>query len=231
MKINHLFFISLFFATLLLSGQTVDRVEVKGQIITDNPDIEGVTIFNTSSNQGTITDENGKFSIYVVENDRIEVSALQYNDFEITITSEIIKARSMSIFLVTQVNKLDEVFILPYGLTGNLETDLNNTKTINPNLDAVYFGIEEMDQIEFTDDYKSKVNLNGMTPAYLKNGVDFKKIIGTILKPLFKSNGVVDSEVINRDTAISASKSVEFLMKRLKIPQNEIYPLHFPGLT
>ena len=63
----------------------------------------------------------------------------------------------MTVFLVENINKLDEILILPYGLSGNLTTDVNSTKTFNPNLDAIYFGMANMNKFEFADDYKSKV--------------------------------------------------------------------------
>lgn len=221
MKTTHLLLlISLFYSALLYS-QDVERVEIQGRIIADYQDIEGVTVYNTSSNKGTVTDIEGKFKISVAVNDRIEVSALQFEKFNIIITQNILDASSMTVFLVERVNKLDEVLILPYGLTGNLKTDLDNTKTINPNLDALYFGIQEMDQYEFTEDYKSEVINIAMTPNQFRNGVDFVRIVSGLIKPIFKSDKK-DNELSILENTISSKRSVEFLMKRLNISQDDI---------
>ena len=221
MKTNHFLLLILLFASSFTFSQTLERIEVQGQIIADHQDIEGVTIYNTSSNKGTVTDIEGKFILNVSVNDRVEVSALQFEKFKIVITQEIIDAKSMTVFLVERINKLDEILILPYGLTGNLETDLDKAKTVNPNLDALYFGIQEMDQYEFTEDYKSEVVNMAMTQPHFKNGVDFVKIIGGLFKPIFKS-GNKNDEISASDSSMSANRSIEFLMRRLNISQEEI---------
>ena len=149
MKINHLLFFFCFNFVLSTSSQDLTRVEVKGQIIADYPDLEGVTVYNLSSNLGTITDADGKFAIDVANNDRIEISALQFEKFTLVVTDGIMAAGSMTIFLVERVNKLNEILILPYGLSGNLSMDIEKTKTVNPNLDAVYFGMANVNEYEF----------------------------------------------------------------------------------
>ena len=103
-------------------SQNIERIELKGTIIVDRNDREGVTVYNSSSEKGTITDADGKFTIQVALNDRIEFSALQFEDFTVIITQEMIDAKEISVFLIEQVNKLDEVLILPHNLTGNLSS-------------------------------------------------------------------------------------------------------------
>ena len=121
-------------------------------------------------------------------NDKIEISALQFEKFSIIISQEILDAKSMTVFLVESINKLDEILILPYGLSGNLNTDINSTKTFNPNLDAIYFGLDNMNQFEFADDYKSKIMNTAMTQQHFKYGADFVQIIGGLLKPIFRKS-------------------------------------------
>lgn len=205
-----------------ISAQEVYRVEVNGQIIADYPDLEGVTVFNTSSNNGTITDIEGKFTITVALNDRIEISALQFEKFSLVVSEDIIKAGSMTIFLVERINKLNEVLILPYGLSGNLATDVNNTKTINPSLDAIYFGMANMNEFEFTDDYKTKVENIAMTPEHLKYGADLNELVSVILRPLFRKDRGISLGNSEMSQQLVNSKSVEFLMKRLNIPKADI---------
>ena len=51
--------ISVLFLSLNLNAQVLNRIDVKGRIIVASGDIEGVTVYNTSSNKGTITNTKG----------------------------------------------------------------------------------------------------------------------------------------------------------------------------
>ena len=94
----------------------------------------------------------GKFQILVALNDRLEISALQFENFEVVITQDIIDSKFVTVVLVEEINKLPEIIILPYGLTGDLTVDAIRVKTVNPNLDALYFGLDNQDKIDFTED-------------------------------------------------------------------------------
>lgn len=192
--------ISLFFLTVFAFAQDSIRVAVKGKIIVDTPDIEGVTVFNISSNKGTITNEKGEFTLKVMLNDKIEVSALQFKDFSLTVTESIIKNKQMTIFLVEQVNKLDEVVILPYDLTGVLKEDVESVEVFNPDLDAIYFGVDDISVYEFSDDQYSKVeNYAAMNQndriRYQANGVAIVEgLVNLIFKPKKKSKNTTNEE-------------------------------------
>lgn len=156
MKKIILVLISLF--ALSAFSQDVKRISVNGRIVVSTDDKEGVAVYNTSSNKGTTTDENGDFSIDVTINDIVEFAALQFKDFKVTITKDIIKSKRLTVILVEEVNKLDEVVLLPFDLTGNLNADLENVRTYNVSLDAIYFGLDHIEDFEFSADYKTKVD-------------------------------------------------------------------------
>lgn len=208
--------------SLQSNAQDIRRIEIFGRIIVESPDLEGVTIFNTSSNKGTITDNEGKFNISVTLNDRLEISALQFQDFEVLITQEVIESRSLTVVLIEEVNKLPEVLILPYGLTGNLTVDAIRAKTFNPDLDALYFGLDNLDRIKFTDDYLSGVRNTAMTDNRLYYSADAVKIIGLLVKPLFKSKKNSGEPRIASDAEITEKYSAEYLMEKLNIPKHQI---------
>ncbi|WP_179343865.1 carboxypeptidase-like regulatory domain-containing protein [Winogradskyella ursingii] len=154
MKYTALLLFSLF--TIITFGQDVQRTKVNGKIIVSSEDKEGVTVYNTSSNKGTVTDKNGNFEINVAVNDEVEFGALQFKNFTVTVTEQVVRTKTMTVILVEEVNKLDEVVLLPFGLTGNLNVDLDNVRTYNASLDAIYFGLNNIDDFEFSADYKSK---------------------------------------------------------------------------
>jgi hypothetical protein len=210
------------FNFFIANAQDVQRIEVNGRIIVDSPDIEGVTVFNASSNKGTITDGEGKFSILVTLNDRLEFSALQFENFVVVITQDIIDSKALTVVLVEEVNKLPEVIILPYGLTGNLTVDAIRAKTFNPNLDALYFGLDNLDKIDFTDDYISGVRNTAMPDNRFYYAADAIKIIGLLVKPLFKSKKNRDEAKVASDRDIVEKYSPEYLMDKLNIPKHQM---------
>ncbi|WP_412984176.1 carboxypeptidase-like regulatory domain-containing protein [Pontimicrobium sp. IMCC45349] len=222
MKLSQQLLLVFCFIFSLSFSQSIERIQVKGQIIVDSVDKEGVTVYNLSANTGTVTDENGTFSLAVTENDRVEVSALQFEKFNVTITSQIIEAKSMTIFLIEKINTLDEIILLPYGLTGNLEVDLENTKTKNPNLDVLYFGLDNMEKFEFPDDYKSGVRNIAMRDHKMYYTADFVNIVGTLLKPIFKDKSKQKKQVVKHQSEITQAYSVAYLLKRLNIPEDQI---------
>ena len=210
------------FSLLSIHAQDVQRIEVSGKIIVDSPDVEGVTIFNASSNKGTITDAEGKFNILVTLNDRLQFSALQFKNFEVVITQDIIDSKAMTVVLVEEVNKLPEIIILPYGLTGNLDIDAIRAKTVNPDLDALYFGLDNLDKIEFTDDYLTGIRNTAMTDNRLYYTADAIKIIGLLVNPLFKDKNKNDRELLATDRDIVEKYSPEYLFDKLNIPENQM---------
>ena len=172
--------------TLSVYSQDIERVIINGRIVVASDDKEGVTVFNTSSNKGAITDENGTFEIAVALNDVIEFGALQFKDFNVTITNEVLESKQLTVLLVEEVNKLDEVVLLPFGLTGNLDADLENVRTYNVNLDAIYFGLDHIEDFEFTSDYKTKVDnlaFNEYNP-HMENMLDLVNVAGFLVKQI-----------------------------------------------
>lgn len=218
----------LFFITSLSSvSQTFNRVEVKGEIIVESTDISGITIFNSSSNVGTVTNEKGEFVLKVVLNDIIEISALQYQNISFTVNEAIIESKTMKIFLIEEINKLDEVIVLTKGLSGSLIADMEAVKTFNPKLDAIYFGIKNSDDFNFTDDYKSKVKNVAMNSERqtMINGLNIVNVVDQILLPLFRSK-VKDKKASGiPEVPVESVKyyfGSEFLVDNFNIPEHRV---------
>jgi hypothetical protein len=172
------------FYVLLAFGQDKERTAVNGKIIVQTEDKEGVTVYNTSSNKGATTDKEGYFNISVALNDVVEFGALQFQDFKVVISEKIISSKRLTVILVEEVNKLDEVVLLPFDLTGNFNTDLENVRTYNVSLDDVYFGLDHIEDFEFSADYKTKaenVAFNEYNPR-VENMLDIVNIAGFLLE-------------------------------------------------
>lgn len=216
--------------TLLAFGQDDNRISVDGRIVVSTDDREGVTVYNTSSNKGTTTDENGEFVIKVAVNDIIEFGALQFKDFSVTITEDIIKSKRLTVILVEEVNKLDEVVLLPFGLTGNLNADLENVRTYNVSLDAIYFGLDHIEDFEFTADYKSKIDNPSFDDYHprVDNMINIVNLAGFLVSQvvdLDKDKSATNAEKeINKTPFKEAldKYSINYIHSNFKIPLDKV---------
>ena len=204
-------------------GQNKERVEVNGFIFAENNDVENITIYNTSSNKGTITDSTGVFTIKVSLNDIIEVSALQFKTVSVTINEEVIKSRVLKILLAEHVNVLDAV-LLSSGLTGDLLTDINNAKDVP----VMNLSLGDLSGMEIHDDkaFDPKVSENALqsitNKGGLYNGVDFVKIAQLIFKRKKKkpSKRTTFDEVKPRDILDVYSR--KYICETYNIPDDKL---------
>lgn len=227
MKFKYIAYIFFIFCTISFS-QNKERIEISGQIIADSLDVEGVTIFNTTASNGSISDIEGKFTIKVYLNDILEISALQFQKIKVTIDENILKSKAVTIVLIEQVNELNEVVILPFGLSGNLKEDIANAKVLNPNYDALYFGLANLDEFEFLDDYKTEIQNSILTDGKFYNGVDVVSLVSLLAKPFFKSKkdrkNKIKSQTLLAQTKITNVYSEEYLKITLNISEKDIKP-------
>lgn len=120
--------LSLLLIFLLVTANAIAQEEVLHGKITNETDVEGIHILNTTSRFNTVTDGNGNFSIEVNKLDTLLISSIKYIPKKITISEEDISKGIIIIQLTELVIELEEVNLGP-NLTGNLATDLKNIKT------------------------------------------------------------------------------------------------------
>ena len=219
------------FLALLISvnavSQNINRIEVSGKIIVEGNDVLGITIFNTSSNTGTITDENGEFKLKVSLKDNIEVSALQYQNISFEVNAAIIKSKKMKLFLIEEINRLDEIIVFTKGLSGNLNTDLEATTPFKPQLDALYFGVKRSKEYDFEKDYKSEVKNVTVDRQHqtMVNGLNIVNVVDQLLLPLFRSRVKDKKKAGVPDVPIESIKyyfGSEFLVDNFNIPEHRV---------
>lgn len=220
---NYILAVIMLFSMSILFSQNGNRIEVKGKIIVNVEDVEGVTVFNASSNKGTITNANGEFDIEVTVNDKIEVSALQFIPFKFTITPEVIASKSLKVYLVERVNALDEVVILPHSLTGDIETDAENVVLVKP----VVFNFESFQNFEMPDDYQSSVENIAMTQGKIRYQADVVAIVGEAISLFFMKKGKNKKSVENLKpgaaiSGLSQVYSEAFIVNNYNIPRDRI---------
>lgn len=183
MNSKYLLLILLLLPFLGNAQDDVERIEVSGTITAPvNEDVEGITIYNKSSYKGAVTDAKGAFTIEVAENDRVLITAMQYQTFTVIIDKGVIDNRSMNVYLNPVVYKLDEVIVRPYDLSGNIQADVASIETnvVTPQWDMSYETMEF--EYEFSDDQYTSIRGNKAEEAFY-NGQkpnDQASIIGII---------------------------------------------------
>ena len=215
-----------FCVSFFAAAQNINRVNVDGKIIVEGNDIEGISIYNSSSQIGTITNENGEFTIAVASQDLLEIRALEYQNFDVRINDAILESKKLSIFLIEEINKLDEVIITTRGLSGILKADINSIKTFNPKLNALYFGMKDNDGVTIGD-FEGEVENTGMITQgqSLVNGLNVINIVDQLLIPLFRSE-VKDKKAAGIPEVPSSSikyyMGSTFLVDNFGIPEHRV---------
>jgi len=212
-------------------AQNDNGVEISGKVIVDANDIEGLTVTDKTSKRIVVTNMNGEFKIFVALNDKIEISALQFETVYLVITEEVIASRQLTVFLYERLNRLDEVVILPFNLTGDLASDLNKVRTFNPKLESVYFGeinLEDNSDIDGNPNeeiYYEKVENTILNQDKFYNGVDFVKITNWLIKPLFKSNEktyLAKDDLNSNYIVLRETYTKDFISSSFNIPKDEV---------
>lgn len=180
-----LIFVLITFLSFSVYSQSVNRIEVNGILLSNKNDVEAVTVFNKSSNRGTITNSQGEFKLKVALNDNIEISALQFHTVAVTIDANIISSKQLKIQLVEEINQLDAV-TLSSGLTGNISADIADVKTVKPlTLDMGNMDVD----FEYNDDkaFDNSVAQNHLKSIINPNARQYMPDFFKILKFLTKS--------------------------------------------
>lgn len=195
-----------FLMSTIAIGQEVDRVLIQGKITAPSgEDIEGIHIFNISSSKGTVTNEDGAFEIAVAENDRLEITAIQFTGFTAIVDKGVVDNEKVSIYLNPTINKLDTVVIRPYDLSGNIVVDVGRIDTFAvPNdFDVSY---EEMEfDYEFAPDGQTAIQGNYAEDALnnggLQNGFNFVSLLGLAANAILgsKKKKSVKQELVEKD--------------------------------
>ncbi len=98
-----------FTSGIIMSAQT----SVSGRVSDDKGEmLEGIAVYEKGTTNGTLTDNNGQYTLMLTGSDPILVfSALGFEEQEI----EVGKRTLIDVALVTVVNELDEIVVVGYG--------------------------------------------------------------------------------------------------------------------
>ncbi len=107
-------------------------VMLEGRVLNDSIDKAYLHILNLTTQQGTITNEGGVFTIPVHVQDTLFISAVQLKHKRIVITPEIFAEKQIQFRLEEDVNDLPEVTVRDINLSGLLGTDAKNSSAKKP---------------------------------------------------------------------------------------------------
>lgn len=90
-----------------------DRVNLKGQVLYRGSNVVNETVINTSTEEATITDEDGRYTIPVAIGDELVFTAVNYQLKIVKITEEILANKRLVVEVTEKVTELDEVVVSP----------------------------------------------------------------------------------------------------------------------
>jgi hypothetical protein len=202
--------------------QNVPRQVLRGQIVADSLEVEGISVNNISSNIGAVSDNMGNFTIYARPADTLLFSSISYRPARLILTKEDFELDKIVVQLDVNVTVMDELVITPNRLTGNLDTDSKKTKIkmLLPDYDA-----EKLLDPNSMKNYRySNVNTAMPQTESSLQGISFNKLA----KLLFKSKKSKPAPVKDTSSSLPFAVVVKerftyyFFTETLKIPHKEI---------
>lgn len=208
-------------------SQGIARENIIGKVIVEGSDLEGITIYNTSSNKGTVTNKQGEFMIAVAVNDVLKIRALIYQNIDVVVNQAVLDSKKMSIYLIEEMFMLDEVAVPDRDLSGNIVADATRVEPLNPKPDVFYFGVPYTDIYSLTDDSDSQVRHldrsdQGKTMVH---GLDVVNIVDQLLIPLFRSKVKNKEEVGVPEVPVENIKHYlgsDFIVENFEIPEHRV---------
>ncbi|OAB76157.1 hypothetical protein [Cochleicola gelatinilyticus] len=219
--------------------QGAERITIAGVISApEDLEVEGIHIYNTATQKGAVTSENGLFTLEVGKNDRLYISSLQFQDFKVIVDAEMIYSGKMKIYVNPNVNQLDEVLLKSHDLTGNMAVDAKQIKThVIPNIQLSL--PEILSQKNMESDRWSAIKGNASLEALgfsSNQGVSVDVVaLYALLFP--KKNIPIVPSIIEKINVLEVLKerfSIEFLNETYTIPTGKeidfLYYLEDNGL-
>jgi hypothetical protein len=212
---------------VFLFAQDIERVSVKGTITAPiGEDVEGINIYNLSSQEGTVTDADGVFNLRVGINDRVQVTALQFQSFTVIVDRGVMDVREMNIYMNPAVNQLEEVIVRPYDLSGSIVVDVRRIQTsvVAPDWDLSYSTLEF--DYQFSPDRQTGVRGNAAEEALgysdLRAGANVLGLVGLLFPKKKKSEKqvVTEKEVIT--TSLRQRYSNAYMTETFGIPDEQV---------
>lgn len=201
------FVISFFLLLSWMSfSQSPSQTWLHGKVLYLNNNVIAANVINNSTQQATITNENGEFSIKVALGDQLIFSSLQYQIKAVQIDEEILKKNRLVVEVNEKVTELSEVVVGP-----------ENTEKF------LALKEEEFKSYDYLNDKSTRVQNTIMQKDQLTKGINFVNIFKAISKSLSnKSTETANNSKFKPSDLIRQLYEDSFFVESLGIPQNEI---------
>lgn len=113
----------LLFLSFSYTAQQKKRI-LSGKIIDSLGIVKNANIINLNTNQGTFSNDEGLFRIFVAESDSLRVSSIQHQTKKMLINKQIFEDQKIEIVLKSNTYTLDEFELKRHNLSGRLGIDL-----------------------------------------------------------------------------------------------------------
>ena len=204
---------------LPILGFSQENNLIKGEVLFQSENLEGINILNMTSGEGTISDVKGFFFIKANLKDTLVFSSIQYKVKEHIVTKEDLTINNnLTIYLEDLVNELETVTIRQYSLSGTLKEDLKEIPTFEDKLPiynartlmGMHFEKDEKDLFSGVKNNALRDNVGGAAMD-----INFKMILSPLVKLLKKKI----------KTPISETKSVEEVLTEQLFLEIKILPV------
>ncbi len=220
--------VCLLFFTVFSMAQDIERVVVRGKIkVPANEEVEGISIYNVSSQRGTVTDAEGEFTLEIAENDRLLITALQFESRELIISKEDVVLQSLLIYLNPNVYKLGAAIVRTTDLLGYADLDAKNinTSVYAPGWDLSYAALEF--GYNFENDDQTRVTGNAAEEALGVNAVPQARVdLAVLYNLLFPRKNKTKREIIE-DKRVAANTLLDrypqyYLAHTFDVPNEKV---------
>ncbi|UWX54144.1 carboxypeptidase-like regulatory domain-containing protein [Maribacter litopenaei] len=186
-------------------SQDDGRRLILGHVLYKNVDVANEYVINSTSEEATVTDEDGEFAIRVKEGDELVFTAVNYQYQVLEITPEILEKNRIIVSVDEKVTELDEVVVTPENEERFLQ--LKN---------------EEFKEVEYEIDRTTEVENIALsrTERGMQDGLNFVNIFKAIFKS--KEGAPEEGPKLQVSEVLRRVYDDRFFVEDLQLPQSEI---------
>ena len=203
---NYILIFFTLLSALMVTAQEDQRKMIRGQVLFKDTNVPNQIVYNSTTEEGTTTDKDGRFAINVKLDDQLIFTSVNYELMVFNVTQEILDKNRLVVDVNEKITELGEVVVTPEDQEKFLE--LKN---------------EKFKEFEYEIDRSSEVK----NVAYLSQNdridgrLNFKNIFKAIVNNKKKSEEE-DDQPFKVSEVMRHVYDDRFFVEDLKIPQDEI---------